>query len=394
MNKYIFFLFASITYSSCTQMIIPDSIIEQKNITQNNSENIISEESIKKEIDSIAKKLIDSKYNIGIVVAVLHNNKTNIYSYGHANISNKKEITENTIFGIGSNTKMLINSLALILQEKGLINLEETIGDILPKELNYKDEKVRNISLKSLALHSSGLPREPNDFKTTTTMLSYISTGKHIYRHIDKEYLYDYLENCTLKEKNESDAIYSNIGSGLFAHLLTIKTGKSLEELLEKYLFQVLNMNNTTLSLPVNKNLSTGYVGDFPPLMKKNQPLKNWIWSDVMLGTGGAYSTAGDLMQIAKAHLSLSNTELDNIFKQAHQIYTYDGELYYTLAWQVKKFKEFKTIIHYKYGVIAGFSCYVGINTKTNDAIIVLKNNFNWKDEIGHNILLRLDKSK
>ena len=154
-------------------------------------------------------------------------------------------------------------------------------------------------------------------------------------------------------------------------------------------------MQNTSLILPENnKYLATGYVGDFPPGMKQNTPLNNWIWSDIMIGTGGAYSTAKDLMQITKAHLSLSNTHLDTIFKKSHRTYTYDGELYYTMAWQVKKFKEYRTTIHYKYGVIAGFSCYIGMNTKTNDAIVVLKNNFNWKDEIGHNILLRLDKNK
>jgi hypothetical protein len=64
------------------------------------------------------------------------------------------------------------------------------------------------------------------------------------------------------------------------------------------------------------------------------------------------------------------------------------------MAWQVKEFKDYKIRIHYKYGVIAGFSSYIGINTKTNDAIIVLKNNFNWKDEIGHNILLKLGINK
>ena len=118
-----------------------------------------------------------------------------------------------------------------------------------------------------------------------------------------------------------------------------------------------------------------------------------------MIGTGGGYSTAKDLIKITKAHLSLSNTSLDSILKKSHETHTYEdyrkeGGVFYTMAWQVNEFKKYNTRIHYKYGVIAGFSCYIGMNTKTNDAIIVLKNNFNWKDDIGHNILLKLGANK
>lgn len=376
-------------------MIIPDSIIKQENVIETTVTALDSEKAIKQEIDDIAKKLIKSKYNIGLVVAVLHKNKTNIYSYGYADKDKETKMNENTIFGIGSNTKLLINSLALILEAKNIIDYDEEIGDILPKSINFKDPNTSQITLRQLVLHSSGFPREPNDLKTSRIMLSYICTGKNIYRHIDKEYLYAYLENFKLTKRKKQKTTYSNIGSGLLAHLLTLKTNKSLSQLAEEHLFQPLNMNNTTFTIPnQNEHLSIGYVGDFPPGMRKNKPLENWQWSDIMVGTGGAFSNAKDLLAITKAHLSLSNTHLDTIFKQSHEIFTNDGELSYTMAWQVKEFENYKTTIHYKYGVIAGFSCYVGINIKTNDAVIVLKNNFNWKDEIGHNILLKLAAKK
>ena len=67
-------------------MIIPDSIIEQKNITNRESIILDSKESIEEEINEIAKELIDSEYNIGIVVSLLHNDETTIYTYGYADI--------------------------------------------------------------------------------------------------------------------------------------------------------------------------------------------------------------------------------------------------------------------------------------------------------------------
>ena len=392
--SYILSILIITANTSCklSEQMIPDSISQ--------SQTLDSKESIKNEIDKIANKLIKSKYNIGLVVAVLHNNETNIYTYGYADKSKKNLMNENTIIGIGSTTKMLVNSVGLILEAKGIIDFDETIGEILPKSIEYKDEDVRDITLRELTLHSSGLPREPDDLKTKKTMFRYMFTGKNIYGHIDTEYMYNYLTHLELNKKNIEDATYSNIGSGLLAYLFTLKTNKSLNELLEEYLFQPLHMESTTLTLPKNnKYLATGYVGDFPPLMKQNRPLKNWQWSDMMIGTGGAYSTVKDLIKITKAHLSLSNTSLDSILKKSHETHTYEdyrkkGGVFYTMAWQVNEFKKYNTRIHYKYGVIAGFSSYVGMNTKTNDAIIVLKNNFNWKNDIGHNILLKLGANK
>ena len=386
---FILLIFITTVNTSCklSKQKIPDSISQ--------SEALDSNESIKHEIDNIANKLIKSKYNIGLVVAVLHNNETNIYTYGYSDKRKKNLMNENTVIGIGSNTKMLVNSLGLILESKGLINFNETIGDILPKSIDYKDDDVRDITLRELTLHTSGLPREPGDRKTQKSMVRYAFTGKNIYEHIDKKYMYNYLTHLEIDKKNKKNAIYSNIGSGLLAYLFTIKTNKSLNQLLEEHLFQPLGIINTTLTLPKNnKYLATGYVGDFPPLMRKNRPIKNWQWSDIMIGTGGAYSTAKDLVKITKAHLSISNTYLDSILKKSHKVYTYEDDVFYSMAWQVKKFKKYNTTIHYKYGVIAGFSSYVGINTKTNDAIIVLKNNFNWKDDLGHNILLKLGVNK
>jgi len=158
------------------------------------------------------------------VVAVLHNNETNIYTYGYADKSKKNLMNENTIIGIGSNTKMLVNSVGLILEAKGIIDFDETIGEILPKSIEYKDEDVRDITLRELTHHSSGLPRDPKDRKTKKVMLQYFFTGKNIYGHIDTEYMYNYLSRIKINKQNIEGATYSNIGSGLLAHLFILKT--------------------------------------------------------------------------------------------------------------------------------------------------------------------------
>ena len=358
----------------------------------NELDRITSYNTLKDSIDKLAKPLIDKKENIGIVVSVYKDKKYATYTYGYKNNFNINPMQKDTIFALGSATKPMIISLMLVLEEKGYLSLDETIGDILPSTINYKDDNVKNITLLELATHLSGLPREPLTLESLSLAVKYQFTGDNIYTYINKDYMYDYLSDITVNKRVDNEAIYSNIGMGLLGHIITLKMNKSLEELLVEYIFEPLNMKNTTFYLNKKQTemLSEGHVGDFPIFMRKHKPLENWNFSIFMQATGGLYSNAEDLIKYLQANLGESNTRLDDIFKKAHKIMTKDSDLYYTLGWQVQYIPQYDTNIYYKYGVIAGFSCYIGMELNNKIAIVVLKNNFNWEDRIGHQMLLNM----
>lgn len=354
------------------------------------SKHNISSNELKKNIDNLAEELITKQQNIGLVVSIYRENKDFTYTYGYSDRLKKYKIKKNTIFAIGSLTKPMIASLLLILDQKGLLSINDKVGDILPKNLSYKDINVKNITLKQLASHSSGLPREPMTTDGLLLALEYSFTGKNIYSYIDEKFILNYLSTVTINKNNIAE--YSNIGSGLLGYLISLKMGKSLDELLTKYLFKPLKMKNTrfTLNKKQKQYLSEGHVGDFPLFMKRNKILKNWKFTDSMKATGGLYSNAKDLIKFLKANLAESNTDLDNILKKSHKIIAKNKKLSYTMGWQVKYFPQYNKYIYYKYGLIAGFSCYMGMELNNKTAIVVLKNNFNWEDKIGHEILLKM----
>jgi CubicO group peptidase (beta-lactamase class C family) len=77
-------------------------------------------------------------------------------AYGFADIFTKRKMTKDTIFDLASLTKPLATTLAvmmLIQQEK--INLEQTLGSILPRFKNTEKDKIR---IDQLLAHVSGLP--------------------------------------------------------------------------------------------------------------------------------------------------------------------------------------------------------------------------------------------
>lgn len=267
MLKYLLLVSITLLFMGCSKMTISNF---------DNLNNYISTNDLKEDIDRLVEPLINGKEDVGIVVSVHKDNNNFTYAYGHKDNFHKKPMQEDTIFGIGSSTKSMVISLLLILDNEGYLSLDETIGDILPKNLHYKDGNIRNITLKELAIHSSGLPREPLSLESLSLAVKYQFTGDNIYAYIDRDYMYKYLSEMTIDKNSKNKAMYSNMGVALLGHVLTLKMNKSLEELLKEYLFEPLDMKNTAFTLN-NKQiqmLSEGHVGDFPLFMNRNEPLK------------------------------------------------------------------------------------------------------------------------
>ena len=161
--KFLLIVFIAIFYTGCTHMRVDKFIPSNNRFHQN----------INQTVDSFVLPLLHKNNNIGVVVGTLYKNKTDFFTYGYLDNEKKIPMHKDTFFALGSNTKTLVKSLILILEDKGLIDLNETIGNIFPSSIKYKDNDVKNITLKKLILHSSGLPREPYDLATLKAILKY-----------------------------------------------------------------------------------------------------------------------------------------------------------------------------------------------------------------------------
>ena len=69
------------------------------------------------------------------------------------------EADEDTVFEIGSITKVLTGELLAIAVERGEVGLDDPLG----RFLSLGDAPVASVTLRSLATHSSGLPWDPTD---------------------------------------------------------------------------------------------------------------------------------------------------------------------------------------------------------------------------------------
>ncbi|HBF21513.1 MAG TPA: penicillin-binding protein [Cryomorphaceae bacterium] len=96
----------------------------------------------------------------GFAVAVVEKDKI-IYSagYGYRDFENKKPVTVNTLFPIGSSTKAFTATLLGQLEAQGELELTDRPAQYLPGFHFYNEGMDREISLLKILSHQTGLPR-------------------------------------------------------------------------------------------------------------------------------------------------------------------------------------------------------------------------------------------
>ncbi len=342
---------------------------------------------LKAEVDCLAQPLVTRREVFNLAVGVLtpdgvvHN-----YSYGRAPLP-----APDTIFEIGSLTKVFVASLAALLVEEGQLRYDDTVRDILPPDVKVSAD-VGRLTVYQLVTHTSGLPRQPNNLTQMRYFMDFVFAGRNPYGYISRRYLFGYLRDCRLEQAPEPAYFYSSLGYGLLGQLIEIKTGRSIPELVEEKICRPLNLRDTCFALTASQRerLAIGHVGDQPKFIRRNRPMRDWSQGEVMWASGGMYSTVNDLMTFARSNLGLLGQPLDARLAATHPVQIKTPREDVTIGWVVNHYPDWDTSIHYMNGVFAGYSAYLGMDLRKRVAVVVLTSNFNWTDKIGHNLVLRL----
>jgi len=215
-------------------------------------------------------------------VAIMDNGKL-IYTdaFGMADRENNIPADKNTVFNIGSISKLFAATSIMLLVDEGTVALDNPVTDYL-HEFTMADERYKDITVRMLLNHSSGLPGSTfwNNF------------GYEYNQNIYEELLAS-LSRSSLKHRPGELAAYCNDGFTLTEMLVTEVTGKSYSEFLAERLFKPLAMKNTGFGVG---RLSKGMIpAKFYHLDGRAEPLE--IVS--LLASGGISSTAEDLCKFA-----------------------------------------------------------------------------------------------
>lgn len=348
---------------------------------------------LKAEVDGLAQPMIDSKESTGLVVGVLLADGTEqFYGYGVTEQINGHRPDGNTLFAIGSLSKGFLGATASILVQEGKLGWDDTLETLLPAHVALSRD-AKKITLRQLVTHTSGLPRQPFTARTLAYFIEYLFTGNSFYRHFDREYLLNYMASF---EKGSNAPQYSNIGYGLLGYIMELRTGQKVDALVQQKLLRPLHLDHTGYApeqLPGYATRARGHAGDQPKMIRRGEPVPDWQFTDVMSGSAALYSNAGDLLRYARAHLHASGDGLrDTALRDTLKVHVDKPVEAAATAWIVDQVDGRK--ITYQVGLVAGYTAYLGMDVASQTTVVVLQNNFNWTNRIGHRLLLRMARAQ
>lgn len=245
-------------------------------------------------------KVITSGQGSSATVAVMDGGKI-VYSegFGAADRTAGRSVDRSTRFNIGSTSKMFVVVSVLLLVDEGKINLDDPVVKYIP-DFVMKDQRYRDITVRMLFNHSSGLPG-------SSFLFGYVPEGD------PHRMLLERMKESNLKHDPGVIGIYCNDGFTFAEIIVERVSGQKFINFLEKRVFQPLGMKDTTVSI----GESGGNISHFydPETGKKYPPEVILV-----LAAGGLSSTAEDLCRFADSFCPggkniLSKRSIDEILK-------------------------------------------------------------------------------
>ena len=254
---------------------------------------IPSDEEIRK---ILVQRIDDAKQSVGIVVGVIEPKGRRIVSYGALAQGDTGPLDGDTVFEIGSITKVFTSLLLSDMVQREELALNDPIGKYLPSEVRVPERGGRAIALQDLSTHTSGLPRMPTNFSP--------KDAANPYADYSVEQMYQFLSGYTLTRDIGAQYEYSNLGGGLLGHVLTRRAGMDYESLVRSRITTPLNMTSTRIALSpeLQMRLAKGH-------NERLVPVSNWDLP-TLAGAGALRSTANDLLNFLAVPLGYTASPL------------------------------------------------------------------------------------
>jgi CubicO group peptidase (beta-lactamase class C family) len=315
---------------------------------------------------------VDGGRNMGIVLGVIDEEGTRYFGYGRISGSSARTPDENTVFEVGSVTKVFTALLLADMAGKNEVALNDPIRQYLPASVTVPRRKGRSIALVHLASHTSGLPRLPVD--ATSVKI------EDPFADCTVDDMYEFISGYALPRDIGKHYQYSNLGAGLLGHILALRGGRTYEDLLKTRVFDVIGLPDTrvTPTPGMDLRLAKGYHEGFETQHLDVRALE---------GAVALRSTARDLLRFLGASIGLVGTPLCDAMRVTHtpRFQRGDGEMQVALGWHIHGRGERSILWHD--GATGGFRSFIAFDPESRKGVVVLTNSARSVNDLGFHIL-------
>jgi CubicO group peptidase (beta-lactamase class C family) len=225
------------------------------------------------------EKLMNKTGTVGMAVAVIDSNDV-VYSegFGYSDIELQRKTDDTTIFRTGSMGKLFTAIAIMQLVEKGKVCLDSPITDYIPEFTIKSRFNARQITIRDLLTHESGLPSD---------ILNGSASGQCTFPGLDTTYR-DAVTGCANEYMANPPCTawsYSNLGFALLGSVIERTSKCTFINYVQDSIFSRLRMNHSYVgidSVRKKSNFSKGYFGKTsvePVYISRNIPSGDMVTS-------------------------------------------------------------------------------------------------------------------
>ncbi|EJR97965.1 serine hydrolase [Bacillus sp. MYb56] len=286
-------------------MILPTgakAFSDSKTTVVSNTE--VASQELKKIAAEKAALLTKSHGTTSVQYALIDNGKLTLSGQaGKNDMEGEQPLTKDTLYGIGSVSKMYATAAVMKLVDEGKVDLDAPVVNYVP-DFKMKDGRYKRITPRMLLNHSSGL-------QGSTLSNAFLFNDNDTYSH---DFLLQQLSNQSLKADPGAFSVYCNDGFTLAEILVERVSGMSFTEFLHQRFTEPLKMNHT--KTPQDKWRNEKRAGLYFPAYQGQLPIE----SVNVIGTGGVSSTAEDMVRFSQLFMGQGKGILsDKVVKAMEQ---------------------------------------------------------------------------
>ncbi len=199
------------------------------------------------------------------------------------------EVTEDSLFQIGSITKVWTASLLMQLADAGRLDLDAPLADVLPGLRLPGPDLARQLTVRHLLTHTSGLDGD-----------LFADTGRG--DDCVRKYV-DLLADISINHPPGATLSYCNSGYVLAGRVVEVLDGRGWDEVLRDRLCRPLGLDRTC-TLPEEVLLGRAAVGHLSEDGGAPRPAPAWCLPRSAGPAGLICTTASDVLGFARLHLS------------------------------------------------------------------------------------------
>lgn len=289
-------------------------------------------------VRSSVSAAVDQGERVGVVLGYTRNGEHDFYAFGEMAAGQGGSLSADTIFEIGSVTKLFTAETLAALSLTEDVSLRTKLSEIWPGRLAGSP-----ITLAELATHTAGLQRR-----------------------IPDEALAQNSEAALLASVGDAGETgnapsYSNTGMALLARALAVRTGNPPADNVLRLVSTPMGLHDTDYEPVDRPRLAHPHLGRVDISDTRMETV------EIARGAGGLYSTPRDLLRFVEEHLAPSNPEVARLVEVS-----LDGAEGVPLGWQVHD-DGLRRIFHHT-GEANGYQVFVGFRQDTQSGVVLMAN--------------------